>query len=325
MDLLAQMATFVRVVETGSLSAAARSLRLSVPAISRQLASLERDLGATLVLRTTRRLRLTDAGQSFHGRCLRVLKDVDEARQSLGTAAGVAGTLSISAPFSLGMHCVAPRLPALLARHPRLSIELRFEDNLVDMVAERVDVVVRAGAPIASSPSLIAQPLVSFRRVLVASPGYLRRHGSPRTVEALAGHACLVQLGGVGPISTWALSAGSERRAVVVTGRLSMTAPMALREAAIAGAGIAWLADWLVAADLDEGRLARVLPAWASEPVSAWAVYRVESRRSPAIAAVIAALRPPVPDPEPTAPGPRRAPPAPAPPPRRPPRRRSPG
>ncbi len=137
MDLLAQMATFVRVVETGSLSAAARAQKLSLPAVSRQLRTLEEDLGAALITRLTRRLAVTEAGQRWYEHCLRILNELENARGAVGGS--VRGTLVVSAAVTLGMYLLVPRLATLIQRHPGLAIDLCLEDRVIDLVGEAVE------------------------------------------------------------------------------------------------------------------------------------------------------------------------------------------
>ncbi|RYE87467.1 MAG: LysR family transcriptional regulator [Myxococcales bacterium] len=290
MDLLAQMQTFVRVVEGQSLSAAARAQRLSLPAVSRQLRALEADLGATLIARSTRRLHVTEAGQRWYEHCVRVLREIDEARASVRRTDGVQGTVVVSAPLTFGTALVVPRLPPLAARHPRLAVELRLEDRLVDLVGEGVDVAIRAGSPPPDSGSVVARPLFAMTRVVVASPAWVRRHGAPREPEELATRACLVQVTPAGHTVRWSLRREQAERVVAVSGQLRTGAPLALRALALDGAGPAYLPDWLVAGDIAAGRLRRLLPAWASAPLTAWAIHRTEARRSPAVRALIEAL-----------------------------------
>ena len=289
MDLLAQMATFVRVVEAGHLSAAARALGLSLPAVSRQLRALEDELGVRLIVRTTRHLRVTEAGRRWHGHCTRILREVEEARHSVAPR-GVRGRVVVSASVTLGMHFVLPKLPALLRAHPGLSLDLRLEDNPVDLVADNVDLVFRAGFAVPPSASLIARPLPTIERVAVAAPSYLRAHGVPRAPDALLGHEAILQLSAAGPLERWRFELGAEQREVTVHGRLRLTTPLAIRDAAVAGLGVAWLPDWLVATDLAAGRLRRILAKWRSPRVSAWVLYRVEARGSAVIRAVLERL-----------------------------------
>jgi DNA-binding transcriptional LysR family regulator len=309
MDELSRLHTFVRVVDAGSMSAAARSLRLSVPAVSRQISALEADLGAALLVRTTRRLHLTEGGRRFHERSLRILRELDAAREDMRSNEAVCGRLVVSASMTFAMNLVVPCLPALAKRHPALDIDLRLEDRVVDLLSEGVDVAIRGGLEPPNSDAVIAQPLLSFPRCAVASPRYLRRRGRPRTPADLARHDCLVQLGAAGPIDRWRFvrgregppanvgetrtAAGGEAVEVEVRGRLRLSAPLALRDLALAHLGIAWLPEWLVQRELADGRLERVLADWPSALVPTWALYRTELRRAPRVHAFIAALRAP--------------------------------
>jgi DNA-binding transcriptional LysR family regulator len=287
MDMLAHMATFVRIVETGSLSSAANALRRSLPGVSRQLSMLERELGVTLVKRSTRRLQITEAGQSWYAQCVRILADVEVARTSVNAGRGARGLLTVSSPVSLGMAHVVPRIPAILRRHHGLHVDLRLEDHLIDPVTAGIDVVVRAGFEPPDSATLVAQPLLTFFRAVVAAPSYLLSRGEPRDATALAQHECVVQLGGAGPLSSWRLVRDGQEQVVQVRGALRLSAPLAIREAALAGVGLAFVPEWLVAADLAEGRLRRILTSYTSSPITAWAVYRGELRRSPRVRAFI--------------------------------------
>jgi DNA-binding transcriptional LysR family regulator len=293
MDLLSQMSTFVSVVEGKSLSAAARAQRLSLPAVSRQLRALETDLGATLVVRSTRRLRVTDAGQQWYEHCRRVLAQVEEARQAVRGKRGAHGRLVVSASLTFGSSVIVPCLPALALRHPQLSIDLRLEDQLVDLVGEGVDVAVRAGSPPPNSTSVVAQAIFSMRRVLVAAPRWLRKHGALREPEQLARTPCLIQVTPGGATIPWTLLQEGEAaapRTIDASGSLRTNAPSALRDLALRGAGVAYLPDWVVAPDLKRGALKRVLPRWSSAPIMAWAIYRAELRGAPRLRAFLEAL-----------------------------------
>jgi DNA-binding transcriptional LysR family regulator len=292
MDLLSQMETFVRMAETGSLSAAARARSLSLPAVSRQLRALERDLGSALVIRSTRRLRLTDAGQRWYANCLRILRDLEAARADVSASNAPRGTLTVSMPVSLGLVVVMPRVHALLARHNELSVNVRMEDHIVDMVSDAVDVVVRGGIELPDTTSFISRPLLQFRRIPVASPAYLRRHGMPRDPETLARHECLVQLAAQGLLDEWEFLRGEETRTVRVSGRLRAT-PLALLEAALAGHGIALLPQWLVDRDAVAGRLKAVAVGWQTPPTTVWALYRAEARSAARVRAFVDAMTDP--------------------------------
>ncbi len=288
MELL-ELATYVRIVEAGSLTAAARLTRQSLASVSRQLRALERDLGVELARRTTRHLSITPDGQALYEHAVRALRELESARE--GARAGrLRGSLTISVPVTLGQSLVVPRLGVLLQQHPGLRLEVRLEDRLADLTAEGVDLVVRAGRAPPDSSSLIATPLFRFARVAVASPAYLRAHAGPQTVSALARHACLVQLGAAGPVRTWELSREDEQRSVEISGTLAATAPSVLHEAARSGVGIAFLPLWLVEDDLRARRLRRVLPEWSSPLITAWAIYRSQLRASASVRAFLDAM-----------------------------------
>jgi DNA-binding transcriptional LysR family regulator len=291
-DLLAHLATFVRIVDTGSLSGAARSLGVSLPAVSRQLRSLEKQLGLTLVVRSTRRLSVTEDGRQWYGRATRVLAELEEGRRASGSSHGVRGTLVVSAAITLGNELVVPRLARLHRTHPDLRIDLRLEDRVVDLVGDGVDVALRGGVAPPDTTSFVAIPVLRFQRVLVASPTYLRKRAAVREPEQLVGHDCLTQLGPAGPLSRWRFVRGADERTVQVDGPIRTNAPLALRDLAVAGLGFALLAKWLLGKDLEAGRLRRTLPDWETPDITIWSIYRSELRGSPRIRAFLEAIRP---------------------------------
>lgn len=285
MDRIDQMETFVRVVEAGSLSAAARRLSLSLAAVSRQLSALEAELGATLILRSTRRLQVTPSGQRWYQHCLRLLRELDDARAEITEAHEPSGSLVISAPFTLGLWHVVPRLERLARRHPRLEIDLRLEDHVVDLLGDAVDVAIRGGIAPPDSASIIAAQIAEFRRIPVAAPSYLRRRGTPRHPRELAHHDALMQRS---PTASWRLERGAEVCEVTPRARLRSQAPLVLRDWALAGAGVALLPEWLVA-ETPAG-LRRLLDGWTTAPIKAWALHRIELRGSVRIRAVMDTL-----------------------------------
>ena len=292
MDLLAQMAMFTGVVEGRSLSAAARSQRLSLPAVSRQLRALEEDLGVTLIVRSTRRLRVTEAGQRWYEHCVRVLRDVEEARASVRDDGAVRGRLVVSASLTFGVLEVIPRLAKLTERHPHLVVDLRLEDHLVDLVGEGVDVAIRAGGAPPDSTAYVAHPLASMERWLVASPARLRKSGTPRAPEHLVRMPCLVQVTLGGITIPWRLHRDGEERTVDVDGAIRSNTPLALRDLAVDGVGFGYLPDFLVAKDIEGKRLRRVLPEWTSPRLQAVAIHRAELRGAPRVRAFLEAFAP---------------------------------
>lgn len=291
MDLLAQMRTFVRIAETGSLSRAARTLRLSLAAVSRQLSTLEHDLGVPLVLRTTRRLALTEAGRTYHSEAVRILGSVERARETVRGSRRVEGRVVVSAGVTIGLHTVVPLLPRLADRYPGLVVDLVLDDRALDLIEDAVDLAVRVGEGLVDSTSIVAQRLGTFRRILVAAPAYLEARGVPRSTAELQRHAALVQPQLEVERGLWRLAGAAGVEVVRVEGRASCNAPLALRELALAGLGVALMPDWLVAKDLADGRLRRVLPELASPPVPVTVLYRMERRGWPRLRPVLEGLQ----------------------------------
>jgi DNA-binding transcriptional LysR family regulator len=193
--------------------------------------------------------------------------------------------------ISVGLEIIVPRLTELLAAHRSLQVELRLEDRTVDLISEGVDVAVRAGIPPPDSTGYIGHVLGEVGwRVPVAAPSYLRRHGRPTAVRQLARHACLVHLGPSGPNRRMTFQRGEELADVELHGPAESNAALALRQFALAGLGIAVLPEWLVDADVQEGRLRRLLPGWRNGPSYTHAFHRVELRGSTRVRALIEAL-----------------------------------
>lgn len=262
MERLDDLVLFLRVLDLGTITAAANSLGISPALASQRLKRLERTLGVRLLHRTTRRLHPTAEGAALAERG-RVLA---EELESLGTdlrqaGAGVAGVLRVTAPVSFGRQYVAPLLPAFLAAHPRLRISLDLDDRVVDLVGTGHDLGIRTG-PLADS-GLVARPLAPSRRVLCASADYLARKGVPASPADLAGHDCLLLNRRDGIQNRWRLlDPDGAPVDVRVRGRLDSNHGDALRDAAVAGLGIAMLSLWHVHGDLRQGRLLEVLPGY---------------------------------------------------------------
>jgi DNA-binding transcriptional LysR family regulator len=213
------------------------------------------------------------------------------ARATVRGKRGAHGRLVVSASLTFGSTLIVPRLGELSLRHPHLVIDLRLEDQLVDLVGEGVDLAVRAGSPPPNTTAVVAHPIFAMQRVLVASSRWLRKHGAVREPEQLRRHSCLIQVTPAGSVIPWSLSRdGGPVQTIEVDGRIRTNAPSALRDLALGGAGIAYLPDWLVAAELEAGTLRRVLPQWSSAPIMAWAVYRAELRGAPRLRAFLEVL-----------------------------------
>lgn len=252
----AELETFVRAVDLGGFSPAARAARMTPSAVSKLVARLEARLGARLVNRSTRKLQLTAEGQGFYERALRILADLAEAEAAATGGETPTGRLRVNTSASFGHHVLVPLVPRFLDRFPGISLELHHTDAMVDLVAEGIDVAVRAG-PLKSS-SLVARKLGATTLMLVAAPGYLARHGTPKSTAELETH---LRLGFTYTRATesWPLADGDGRTMLPPGGRLLASDGEALRHLAVAGAGIARLAGFTVKADLDAGRLVRVM------------------------------------------------------------------
>jgi DNA-binding transcriptional LysR family regulator len=286
---LIELESFVQIVERGSLSAAARATRQSLPTVSRHLRALEVELDTPLAHRTTRRLVVTEAGQRLYEHARRALAELEHAKRGAGVRAEE--KLVVSMGVTLGQHLFVPRLAQLLKERPGLRIEVRLEDRLTELLVENVDVVIRAGVAPPDSAELVAQPLATFRRSVVAAPSLLRAHGAPASPSALTELPCLVQIGVAGMLDRWRLVKGEREDVVEVSGRLTSTAPQVLFDAACAGVGFALLPSWLTDAPVRARRLVRVLKGWESADVTAYAVYRRRLRGSAAVRAFCDVLR----------------------------------
>ncbi|WP_437274465.1 LysR substrate-binding domain-containing protein [Sorangium sp. So ce375] len=283
---LDEMRAFLEVARRQSFSAAARALGLTSSSVSKQVARLEERLGAQLLRRTTRRVSLTEAGHLYAERAGRILSDIEEARRAVADLDGTPrGTLRISAPTVLGTIRVAPAVLACRAKYPELRIDLDLTDRIVDLVAERVDVAVRLAAEI-SPASLVARRLADDLRVLCASPRYLRRHGTPRRLEDLADHDCITL--NLEPVARWTLVGPEGERVIPVSGTFRTSDTVTLRDAAVAGLGLANLPDYVVHDQLESGALRRVLPEYGASKRASFAVYAAPARA--AVRVVVDAL-----------------------------------
>jgi DNA-binding transcriptional LysR family regulator len=280
MHQLADLSLFLRVLDAGSISGAARRSGLSVAVASQRLKRLERQLGVRLFHRTTRRLEPTSEGAwlAEQGRApIEALTGLTDSVRQAGSE--ISGTLRLSVSASFGRLQLAPLLPRFLAQHPRISLDVDFSDQVVDLVAAGMDLALRIG--VLSSSSLVARRLATDRRVLCAAPDYLRRRGVPQAPEDLAAHDCLLLRGGPAPKGTWRLSDGQGGHVSVrVKGRLESNQGDALREAALAGLGIAQHSTWHVCDDLRAGRLVLVLPGHPPPDAGIYAI--TPQRRKPA-------------------------------------------
>lgn len=260
MEMLNEMAVFAQVVDSGGFSAAARRLGITASAVSRHVSRLEAHLGGRLLLRTTRALSLTELGQQAHEACGRMLTSAREVHALAGSErAGPRGLLRVSAPIVFGQVWLAPRLPGFLAAHPGVDVRLTLIDRAIDLVNDGVDVAIRIADALA--PGLASRPLCTFDFVLVASPAYLARQGTPATPEALAQHDCC-HLGYARFGNSWTFNRGERSVTTKVAGRMAINNSAAIVAAAAADGAIGLVPAFAAADALRDGRLARVLPDW---------------------------------------------------------------
>ena len=271
-DTLHEMAVFSRVIGAGSLSAAARELSVSTAVVSRRLAALEARLGVRLINRTTRSLHLTDEGASYLEACNRVLSEIEEADAAVAAGRGEPrGTLRVALPASFGNQHVAPLIPGFAERYPKVQLALSLSDRYVNVIEEGFDLAVRIAE--LEDSSLAARKLAPNRRVVCASPEYLRRHGTPRTPEELARHNCLTTKPELTMVWDYRAPDGSEG-SVRVSGRYSCDNWEVIRDWALAGLGIALKSTWDVRRHLEDGSLVPLLPGYVfASDVAIWAVY----------------------------------------------------
>jgi DNA-binding transcriptional LysR family regulator len=303
MDRFAELKTFCLVASCGGFSPAARQLGLATSSVTRLVDALEQRLGVILLNRSTRSVTLTEAGRSYYDDAQRILEQLDAADDAVTDGAtGIVGVLRVAAPVTFAAMYIAPVLPELHERHPRLALDLRLSDTAVNLIDESIDVAIRIGS-LDPQANLVARRLTGHSRVLCASPGYLARRGTPRHPAELAGHDCL-QFSFAENRRTWRLrrndgvaGVGPDEMPVeeiAVNSVLQANNGELLRQAALSGMGVAMLADWLVRADLREGRLVRVLESYDVNPgamdVALYALYQANRRGSQKIRAFVELL-----------------------------------
>lgn len=289
MDTFSGMRLFTEVVDGGSFSAAARHLGMAPSSVARGIGALEDELGVRLLNRTTRKLSLTEAGRLYHERSRRILAEVEDAKLSITQLeAAPRGTLRLSIPVVFGRLHIAPALPAFLACHPAVQVDLSLTDALVDLVEEGVDLAIRISE--LKDSSLIARRLAPNRRVICASPSYLERVGTPTTPEELSRHNCLVYKRQSNR-ATWRLRDREQTHEIEVRGSLWANNADALHAAALEGLGLAILPTWMVGPDVRRSALRVLFPDYQVSPTaldtSIYAVFPYSRHLSPKVRALI--------------------------------------
>ncbi len=265
MNKLLGMLAFVKVAESGSFTAAAVQLGVSVSAVAKAVARLEEELGIQLLVRTTRKLVLNDDGRNYHARCLQILNDIEDAEASLKSAGEAPkGQLKLSFPALFGRLTFLPRVAEFTERYPDIVLNVSLDDRQVDLLERGLDLAVQVGE--INNPRYVARVLNRGLRVTAASPAYFKMHRQPKTPEELTQHRCIASA--LFPV--WPYSVKGRRIEVAVRGPLVVTGGEAAREAALLGLGVVHSNWWTVRHDLAEGTLIEVLKPYAVEgqPIS---------------------------------------------------------
>ena len=272
MDRMTAMETFVTVVDAGSFSAAARRLKLGQPAVSKSIAQLEDYLGARLLLRSTRGLAPTDAGQRFYEHARRAIDEADQAEQAARESSdGLSGRLRIGAAVTFARLHVLPALKSFLDQHPKLSIDIILDDRSIDLLEQGVDVALRMGT--LDDSTMTARRILRGRRLVVGTPGYFADAGIPTTPAELSRHQAIVySLRGGGESWSFSRDDGAEV-SVAVSGRVSVSAAEGMRTAVLAHMGLAVASEWMFSPELADGTVQAVLTEWTLPPIDVWAVF----------------------------------------------------
>jgi DNA-binding transcriptional LysR family regulator len=284
-DRMKDISVFVHVAEAKSFTAAAERIGLSRSAVGKSIVRLEDRLGVRLLQRTTRSVSLTGEGAAFHERCVRLLADLDEAEMAmLSHSQAPRGRLRLDLPVSFGRLHVLPILTRFMDKWPEISVSTSFNDRYVDLIDEGVDLAIRIGG--SEDGRLMSRSMAPHRLVTCAAPSYFASRGRPERIEQLAEHSCLAFVHGGRPVE-WRFSDNGQSRSVAIGGRFAATNAEALRDATLAGYGIARLATFLISDDLRSGRLLPALEHFDAEGPPIRAVYPSSRHLSPKVRSFI--------------------------------------
>jgi DNA-binding transcriptional LysR family regulator len=286
MDRAAEMIAFVRVVESGSFSAAARQLALTPSALSKLVTRLEDRLGARLLQRTTRRLQLTPEGEAFFNRVRPILTAMEEAESEV-SAAGAAprGLLRLHCGSAFGMHQLAPAMPRFLARYPEVELDITINDQPPTLIEDSIDLAIRIGA--LDESSMVARRICNLERVICAAPAYLERCGTPRTPDDLQDHNCL-WITSLPALRRWPFDTDEGIRVVHIAGNVVANNAETVLQLTVAGVGISRLPDVMVGEAVRCGELVPVLTDWHHvEPVPLFATYPSGRHLAPKVRAMV--------------------------------------
>jgi DNA-binding transcriptional LysR family regulator len=272
MNRLAVMETFVRIVETGSFSAAARHLNVGQSAVSKSVAHLEERLGVRLLMRSTHGLKPTEAGITYFEGARRAIREVDEVEHAArGVDAALEGRLRVSAGTTLGKLHLLPYLQAFLAAHPKLSIDLVLEDRTIDLIGEGIDIAVCFG-PLHDS-SLVGRKIATTQRLVLGTPSYFNRAGVPATPTELIRHEAVIYTRDRGGSDSWVFRKDNTEASVRLPDRLRVSASEAVRSAVLSGMGLAVGSRWMFQPELESGAIRAVLTDWTLPEIDLWVLF----------------------------------------------------
>jgi DNA-binding transcriptional LysR family regulator len=280
-------AAFVAVARAGSFTQAATRLGLPKGTVSRQIARLERHLGARLLQRTTRQVSLTDVGRAYYERCRHAVEAIVDAERLVADVQGtVTGTIRVATSFDFGRDWLGPWLPDLRKQHPELRIELELSQRRIDLVADNIDVAIRGGGQMDDSGQ-VARKLADSRLLFCASPSYLKEHGTPKKLDDLANHECLT-LHRPNAATRWRFQGPNKEPVDVdLKGWLAVNELGVLRDTVIQGLGIGFCEENSIAKALHDHRLRHILPDYALTGAGLWAVYPSTHHLSPKVRAFV--------------------------------------
>lgn len=268
----ADLTLFVNVADAGSFNKAAQQAGLSTPALSKRISKLEQDLGAQLIHRTTRRLSLTEAGESLYVHAKNIEGQVSDAIASVSAfSQGLTGTIKMSVPTISGELLLAEAVAEFCQKYPNINVDMRLENDFVDLVGEGLDLAIRTGK--LEDSSLIAKPLIQSNWVVCCSPSYIERHGEARDLEALKDHNCLAYTYQAQGSFDWRFTRNNIEESVRISGSFATNNAQALRKAAMAGFGIVYVPRCCVYEDLQQGKLVTILPDYQPRRLGVYAIY----------------------------------------------------
>lgn len=287
-DRWLEIEVFTRVAESGSFSRAAQELELSQPSASRIITGLEARLGVKLLLRTTRNVALTEAGAAFLDRARQAAADLEEAEDAVRGLDSLRGTIRLAVPIMYGTRAIIPALPSFLERYPDLRVEITMRDERQNLVAAGVDMAIRMGT--LEDSTFGGRQIASVERLLVASPSYLAKRGTPRTPEELTHHDAILHEQSFPEKSTLKMLKAGTARVVTLRGKCKIDAAPGVLAAALAGLGIANVTTIMSEQERREGKLVRLLPDYELEPLKAFAIFPTGPRPSTKVRALVTHL-----------------------------------